>query len=130
MKISKQNRRDAKALFNVCRVNGVLDDARVRDTVTRVIQQKPRGFVGMLQRFQRLVQLDIARRSAHVESTTPLSPAAQQNVASVLAARYGHGLNLSFSTQPALIGGLRIKIGSDVYDASVAARLASLTDDA
>ena len=61
MKISKQARRDAKQLFNVCNVAGVMDEDRVRQTVTAVIAKKPRGFVAILSHFQRLVKLDIER---------------------------------------------------------------------
>jgi F-type H+-transporting ATPase subunit delta len=41
---------------------------------------------------------------------------------------YGPGLNTSFIHRPALIGGMRIKVGSDVYDGSVQARLAALEE--
>ncbi len=126
MKISKQARRDSKRLFNVCKVGGVLDEGRVRQTVTAVIAQKPRGFVGILSHFQRLVKLDIERRSAHIESAVVASDAMQSSVKANLAGRYGQGLNVSFTVNPSLIGGLRVKVGSDVYDGSVKARLAEL----
>lgn len=126
MKISKQARRDAKQLFNVCKVSGVLDENRVRQTVTAVIAQKPRGFVGILSHFQRLVKLDIERRSAHVESAVATSEALQASVKANLAQRYGQGLSVTFAVNPSLIGGLRVKVGSDVFDGSVKARLAEL----
>lgn len=126
MKISKQARRDAKQLFNVCKVSGVLDENRVRQTVGAVIAQKPRGFVGILSHFQRLVKLDIERRSAHVESAVATSEALQQSVKANLAQRYGQGLSVTFAVNPSLIGGLRVKVGSDVFDGSVKARLAEL----
>ncbi len=126
MKISKQARRDAKQLFNVCKVSGVLDEGRVRQTVTAVIEKKPRGFVGILSHFQRLVKLDIERRSAHVESAVATSEALQASVKANLAQRYGQGLNVTFAVNPSLIGGLRVKVGSDVFDGSVKARLAEL----
>ena len=126
MKISKQARRDAKQLFNVCKVSGVLDEGRVRQTVTAVIAQKPRGFVGILSHFQRLVKLDIERRSATVESAVVASEALQSSVKANLAQRYGQGLNVTFAVNPSLIGGLRVKVGSDVFDGSVKARLAEL----
>jgi F-type H+-transporting ATPase subunit delta len=126
MKISKQARRDGKALFNTCRVNGVLDEARVRSTVGAVIAQKPRGYVGILSHFQRLVKLDIERRTARVESAVALSGALQESVKANLTQRYGAGLSIGFAVNPALIGGLRVKVGSDVYDGSVKARLAEL----
>ena len=126
MKISKQARRDGKSLFNTCRVSGVLDEARVRKTVSLVIAQKPRGFVAILSHFQRLVKLDIERRSARVESAVAASEALQASVKANLAARYGQGLSVTFAVNPALIGGLRVKVGSDVFDGSVKARLAEL----
>jgi F-type H+-transporting ATPase subunit delta len=126
MKISKQARRDGKTLFNNCRVSGVLDEGRVRKTVGAVIAQKPRGYVAILSHFQRLVKLDIERRSATVESAVTASEALQSSVKANLAARYGAGLSVSFAVNPSLIGGLRVKVGSDVFDGSVKARLTGL----
>ena len=128
MKIGKQARRDAKQLFNSCQANGILDENRVRQTVGAVIAQKPRGYVGILSLFQRLVKLDIERRSAHVESAVPTNDALQQSVKANLARRYGEGLSFTFGVKPELIGGLRIKVGSDVFDGSVRGRLAALEE--
>ena len=68
VKISKQARRDAKQLFHACRVNGLLDEAKVRQVVQQVIAAKPRGYLAILSHFQRLVKLDLDRRTARVES--------------------------------------------------------------
>ena len=43
-----------------------------------------------------------------------------------LTRRYGPGLSTAFVQRPALIGGMRIQVGSDVYDGSVRAGLAAL----
>ena len=128
MKITKQARRDAKQLFRGCVVNGLLDEGRASQTVTQVIAQKPRGYVGILSHFQRLVKLDLDKRTARVESGAALDPAVRASVTASLARIYGAGLNLSFAENPALIGGLRVRVGSDVYDGSVAARLAALRE--
>ena len=126
MKFSKQARREGKALFNACRVNGALDEDRVRQAVSAVIAQKPRGYVAILSHFQRLVKLDIERRKALVESATPLNDALAASVKANLTLRYGQGLDVSFAVNRALIGGLRVKVGSDVFDGSVKGRLAEL----
>lgn len=126
MKLTKQARRDAKQLFHSCKVGGLLDESRVRKVVGAVIAQKPRGYVGILTHFQRLVKLDLDRRAARVESAVPMSEALQQSVKANLALRYGTGLDVSFAVNPALIGGLRVKVGSDVFDGSVRARLSEL----
>lgn len=128
MKISKQNRRDAKSLFRSCLANGVLDSARVLQAVDAVLAQKPRGYLPVLSHFTRLVKLDEARRAATVESAVPLEPAFQEQVKANLGRIYGPGLNVSFAPNPALIGGLRVQVGSDVYDSSVQARLNQLKD--
>src|SRR5437868_3616791 len=128
MKISKQARREAKQLFRSCLKDGLLDENRARQLVQRVLEVKPRGYLNILTHFQRLVKLDLDRRSAKVESATPLSQEIQAQVQAGLAREYGPGLNLSFAQNPALIGGMRIKVGSDVYDGSVQARLAALQE--
>jgi F-type H+-transporting ATPase subunit delta len=128
MKITKQARRDAKQLFSTCKVGGLMDETRVRQVVGAVIAQKPRGYVGILSHFQRLVKLDIESRSASVESAVAVSDALMQSVKANLAQRYGAGLNVSFAVNPELIGGLRVKVGSDVFDGSVRARLNALAE--
>ena len=126
MKISKQARRDAKQLFRSCRVNGVLDEAKVRRIVQQVIASKPRGYIPILAHFQRLLKLDFDRRTARVESPVPLADPQQAAIKANLAHRYGEGLIFAFTQNPSLIGGLRVQIGSDVFDGSVEARLAAL----
>ena len=80
MKISKQAKRDAKQLFNSCRVNGLLDENRVRQAVGQVIAKKPRGYVAILSHFHRLVKLDLDRRTARVESATAAPDAFKASV--------------------------------------------------
>ena len=128
MKITKQARRDAKLLFRSCRVNGLLDDARARQAVGAVIARKPRGHLAILSHFQRLVKLDLDRRTARIESAAPLSAPQQDGIQSSLVRRYGAGLQIGFNENAALIGGLRVQVGSDVYDGSIQARLNSLAE--
>jgi len=128
MKVSKQARRGAKELFRDCIVNGVLDENRIRNVVSKVAELKPRGYFEILSHFQRLVKLEVERRTAKVESAAPLSPEVQTEVKNKLGKLYGQGLNISFTQNPALLGGLRIKVGSDVYDGSVQARLEGLVE--
>ncbi len=128
MKISKRSKRDAKALFRSAVVNGVMDEGKVRIAVKAVLEKKPRGYLAILEHLQRLVKLETDRRSAKVESAIALSPEQQAGVNSSLERIYGRGLNITFSLNPALVGGLRVRVGSDVYDGSIAARLQLLEE--
>src|SRR5215469_7422432 len=114
MKVSKQARREAKELFRDCFANGVMDDNRVRQVISKVAELKPRGYIMILSHFQRLVKLEVERRTARVESAAMLSPELQAEVTNNLNRIYGQGLSISFAQNPALLGGLRIKVGSDV----------------
>jgi F-type H+-transporting ATPase subunit delta len=126
VKISKQARRDAKQIFRSCRVNGMLDEGKVRQVVQQVIALKPRGYIAILSHFQRLVKLDLDRRTARIQSPTPLAEPQQASIRANLGRRYGEGLIFDFSQNAALIGGLRVQVGSDVLDGSIQARLAGL----
>ncbi len=126
MKISKEARRSSRQLFKACLVNGKLDEARVRDVVTKVAAAKPRSYMGILNNFSSLVRAELERQSAIVESATPLTADLQSNLKTSLSQKYGRELTLQFQTRPELLGGIRVKVGSDVWDGSVKARLEAL----
>jgi F-type H+-transporting ATPase subunit delta len=122
----KQSRRQAKRLLRWCRVNGDVDDDRARQAMNAILASRHRGYLALLGQFQRLLKLELARHSARVESAVPLVADLQAQVRKSLEATYGAGVTTAFVHNPALIGGMRIQIGSDVYDGSVRSRLAAL----
>jgi F-type H+-transporting ATPase subunit delta len=126
MKNVKQSRRQAKRLFRLCLVSGLLDEGRVRRLVQQLTEAKIRGGAAILTHFLRLVKLDLARHTAAVESAALLPVDLQASIQSGLTRAYGPGISTSFAQNPELIGGVRIKIGSDVYDGSVRGALAAL----
>ena len=128
MKGNKQSRRGAKQLFKSCQVEGQLAEERVRQAVTLVIEKKPRGYFGILQELQRLVKLDVSSRSARVESAVVLTEAQQQNIRESLGRLKGGEVTVEFVENADLIGGMRVKIGDDVFDGSVKTRLATLSE--
>lgn len=126
MKTTKQARSEAKRLFRLCLRNGLLEESRVRQVVQRVMEGKRRGYLVLLSQFLRLVKLDQDRHTAEVESAAPLPPDLRASVQARLESVYGPGIDILFTQRPALIGGVRVKVGSDVYDGSVQAGLAAL----
>jgi|SRR5215471_8846728 len=126
MKSPKQLRREARQMFRLCLVRGLLDETRVRQAVQGVLEANRRRSLTLLSYFQRLVRLERARHTAEVESAASLPQTLQARILSNLDRVYGPGLSTSFALNPALIGGIRIRVGSDVYDGSVRSGLASL----
>jgi F-type H+-transporting ATPase subunit delta len=103
-----------------------MDPGRVRGLVRRVAASGRRDRFKVLTCFLRLVSLDAARHTATVESAEPLPPEVRSSLQAGLAKVYGSGLVTAFTHSPALIGGMRVQVGSDVYDGTVRGRLAAL----
>ena len=126
MKVSKQAQREAKQLFHSCLVNGLLDEDRARQAVQGLTAAGNRNCPAILAHFLRLIKLDQAQHTAIIESATPLGPDLQASTQAGLTQLYGPGITPSFVHRPELIGGMRIQVGSDLYDGSVRAGLAAL----
>jgi len=123
MKLHKEGRKLAKALVRSSLTDGALDAAKVKKATDAVIAAKPRNTIGVLKEFARLLRLELAKREAIIESTTDLEAAEKSAITRALRAKYGADVTTEYKTNPALLGGLRIQIGSDVLDASVRTRL-------
>jgi len=63
---------------------------------------------------------------AEVETAAPIPADLQASVQARLTNVYGRGVSTHFTVQPALIGGMRIRVGNDVYDGSVLSGLVTL----
>jgi F-type H+-transporting ATPase subunit delta len=126
MKATRRIKRAAGDLFRICLVDGALNEDRARKVAGLLASSKRRGALAILSSFQRLVRLDRGRYTALVESATPLGDTARERIQSGLARTYGPALETVFAENRALIGGVRIKVGSDVYDGSIRAKLAAL----
>ena len=127
MKISREARRLARALFRLSLADGRLDASRVSAISERLIAEKPRNYLEVLKEFSRLVRLELERRHAIVESASPLDERSTTNIADTLKQKFGDDITTEFRTSPDLLGGLRIKLGSDVWDGSISSRLATFS---
>ena len=121
-----QAKREAKQLFRFCRVNDLIDDNRVRQVTEYLLKTGYRGNPRVLAHFVRLVRLDRLQHTANIESAALLPAEMQLAVQSDLTRLYGPGLTTAFAERASLIGGMRIQVGSDVYDGSVAGALSAL----
>ena len=127
MKISREARRTARELFRLSLVNGRVDAGRATAISERLVAERPRGFFEILKEFTRLVRLELSKRHAVVESAAALASDAVAEITGNLQKKFGGDITTEFLINPALLGGLRIKLGSDVWDGSISSRLAALT---
>lgn len=82
-----------------------------------------RGFEASLTR---LVELTAARRDrevAYVTVAKPITDAEESALGAKLAAIYGREVSLKVDVNPAIIGGVSVRVGSDLYDGTILRRL-------
>ncbi len=65
---------------------------------------------------------------AEITSAVALSNEEQEQLRSALAARHGNSLTFTFSVDPSLLGGLRVRVGDSLVDTSVASRLQTMRE--
>lgn len=126
MKINKETRQLSKQLLRASYVDGRLDSARIASLVHSLIEKKPRNYIGVLDAYKRLLRLEVEKRTATIESASELAPDAARDLVDNLKQRYGADLSANFVVNPDLLGGMRIRVGSDVWDSSVRNRLQRL----
>lgn len=123
MKISKVANTTARRIFRLCQTGGKLDEAKLLTCIRKLGADKPRDCRGILTALKRLVRLDMERRHVVVESATDLDTASRERVSAGLATQYGTDLTYEYRVNPELLGGLKVRVGNDVFDGSVKGRL-------
>ncbi len=122
----KQVARKAKKLFRLCLVSGWLDEDRARRVVQKIVAERGRGYLRLLRQFGRLLRVQQEQHSARVECAFPSTPDIESSVRHRIESLYGAGIATVFAHNSHLIGGMRIRVGSDVYDGSILNRLTAL----
>lgn len=129
MKVPSSVRKMARELFGASVVDGRLEPDRVRRIAGAVVAGRGRRSYQVLREYRRLVRLELAKRHAVVESATGLPGEVLEALRGGLRGRYGDDLTAEFRVDPGLIGGVRVQVGADVWDASLRGRLARLDDE-
>jgi F-type H+-transporting ATPase subunit delta len=105
-------------------VAGTALSAAAKNLLRTVIEN---GRVGALPeiavQFHALVNARSGVSDALIESAFPIETAQLPGVVAALEKRFGRKLNPSVVVRPELIGGIRVTVGDEVLDTSVAARL-------
>ena len=126
MQTTKDIRQIARELLRASFTDNQLDQGRVASVVDSVLNKKPRNYIKILDYYKRLLRLEAEKRHARVESAAPLDPNVGSQIVDNLKKRHGTDLSSEFVVNPALLGGVRIRVGSDVWDSSVRNRLERL----
>jgi len=123
MRQNKEIRRLSREMLRASFTDGQLDRGKIGSLVQSLIARKPRHCIDILQNYKRFLRLELEKRHAIIESATDLSSHASSKVASRLKQKYGDDLTTELVVDPTLLGGMRVRVGSDVWDGTVRNRL-------
>lgn len=76
-----------------------------------------------IEEYQKIAADAHGSRVATVRVAQELTPAEQERLANALSRQYDRPVHLNVILEPSLIGGMRVEIGDDVIDGTVASRL-------
>jgi F-type H+-transporting ATPase subunit delta len=126
MKLNKEIRRLSRKMLQASFTDGQLDPGRIASLVDSVIAEKPRNYIDVLKNYKRLLRLEVEKRHATIETASEVDSAIRSEIEANLKSKYGDDLATDFHVDPQLLGGMRIRVGSDVWDGSVRNRLERL----
>ena len=129
MKINKEIRGLSRAMVRASFTDGQLDPGRISSLVDSLIAKKPRHYIEVLKNFRRLLRLELEKRQARIETASEMDPETTSELAANLKEKYGSDLTTEFFVNPELLGGMRIRVGSDVWDGTVRNRLERLQQE-
>jgi F-type H+-transporting ATPase subunit delta len=129
MKINKEVRQMAHALLRASFTDGQLDRGKMTNLLDSIATKKPRNYLAILELYKRLLRLELEKRHVRIESAQELSREVSEQIVHGLARRYGNDLTTEFIVDPNLLGGVRVRVGSDVWDGTVKSRLERLANE-
>lgn len=126
MKLNKEIRQLSRKMLQASFTDGQLDRSRIAALVDSVIAEKPRNYINVLKNYKRLLRLEVEKRHATIETASEVDLAIRSEIVSNLKSKYGNDLATEFHVDPQLLGGMRVRVGNDVWDGSVRNRLQRL----
>jgi F-type H+-transporting ATPase subunit delta len=126
MAATKQTKLLAKQLLKLSLVDGLVSAERVGGVLAYLEKNPPRHHVSVLRQYQALVTRELAKSRATVEHAGPLSPAALRGLEAALTQKFARPIALTAQPAPGLLAGVRVRLGDNVYESSVAGQLAAL----
>jgi F-type H+-transporting ATPase subunit delta len=116
----------ARQLFSMSIVDGVVSADRVAGVLEYVEKHGTANPVMVLKAYHRLIATEVAKGQAIVEHAGAVNDAMLSAIAAAMTKKYGRAVTASAKPNAELIAGLRVHVGDDVYESSVAGQLAAL----
>ncbi len=118
----------AKKLLELSKDSGVVTESKVTEVLAGLRQVQHRHHLTVLKTFLNYLRREVALQTAVVSTPTKLSDDALKAIEVQFSKLYNRPVSAVTQTDTNLIAGVRVRVGDDVYDASVAGRLQRLAE--
>ena len=122
----KQIQQLARQFFKLSMVDGVVSPDRVAGVLEYIEQHRPAHAIAVLKAYHRLVATEVARGQAIVEHAGSIADASLAAIAAAMTKKYSRPVTATARQNDTLLAGLRVRVGDDTYESSVAGQLAAL----
>jgi F-type H+-transporting ATPase subunit delta len=122
----KQIQQLARQFFKLSFTNGELSADNVAGVLAYIEKHRPAQTMAVLKAYQRLIAAEVARGQAVVEHAGAVSDSVLANVAATMTRKYSRKVTSVARRNDSLLAGLRVRVGDDIYESSVAGQLAGL----
>jgi F-type H+-transporting ATPase subunit delta len=106
--------------------DGAVSAERVAGVLAYIEKHRPANPVIVLKAYRRLVAAELAKGEAVVEHAGAVNDAMLTAIAAAMSTRYGRRVAAKSRPCAILLAGLRVRVGDDVYESSIASQLAEL----
>ena len=124
---SKKAQQFARQLFKMSVVNGAISPERVAGVLQYIDSRKVANPLIVLKAYARLVENELAKNQAVVEHAGTIGHDTLATIAAAMTKKYSRPVTAVAKPNPALLAGVRVQVGDDVYESSVASQLAALS---
>lgn len=128
MKRDKKITQLVKKLVELSKEDGLVTEARVVEVLAGLKQFRHRSYLIILKTFLVRLRRELALQTAVVSTPNLLSEETLEKISAKYSAIYGRTISAEVEEDTSLIAGVRVRVGDDLYDASVAGRLQRLAD--
>lgn len=126
MASSKKTAVLARQLFKLSLDNDRLSEERVGGVLAWVEKHRPAHSLALLRAYRHLVDAELNRNRAVIEYAGEVAPSVFAAIAASMSRRFGRPIEAAPVARPDMIAGLRVQVGCDIFENSVAGQLAAL----
>ncbi len=127
MAADKKTKLLARQLFKLSVVDDQVSAEQVSGVLAWVEKHSPRQSLALLHLYQRLIATELSRSQALVSHAGSLPDGVLARIGQAMAKKYHRTITPSAKPDTSLIAGIRVRVGDDLYESSVAGQLAALS---